>query len=237
MEPELSSHDQKELKRQHKEDDRERQRAAAEHLQRKLQRKNYLLYGLGALLVLGVVWFLAGGAPFVLEIGDHPWFGPQDGKVEFVVFGDFQCPFTKKFFLGAYQQVAKEFGEKIKIAFLPMPTNRHANDRLSAQAAYCANDQGKFWEYAKVVFERQGRADSASLVSYAGELGLDAKKFGECVQSSKYADKVNADFKAGRKLGVTVTPTVFVNGNPLYGDLPFEEYKTLIEWALAQGTM
>lgn len=235
-ESELSSHDQKELRRQEKEGDREKQRAAAEALQKKMEWGGYLKWGAVALATLLLIYIVPSfrGPSEPLGVGDHPVFGPADSKIEFIIFGDFQCAFTKKFFLGAYQQVVKEYGDKIKIAFRPMPTNRHANDKISAQAAYCANDQGKFWEYAKIVFERQGQADTLSLVKYATELQLDIKTFSECLQSGKYKDKVTADFKAGRKYGITVTPTIFVNGNPLYGDLPFEEYKKLVDWTIEQ---
>ncbi len=234
MDDNLSSHDQKELKQQEKEEQRERQREAAASLQKKLAMKGYIKWGVVAAVIVGILYFFIGSKPEPLVVGDYPWFGPADSGVEFIVFGDYTCPFTKKFFLGAYEQVVKEYGDKIRISFRPMPTNRHANDRLSAQAAYCANDQGRFWEYSKLLFERQGRADTVSLVGYANELGLDGKDFGSCLQSGKYKDRVNSDFKTGRKYRVSVTPTVFVNNNPLYGDLPFEEYKKMVEWALQQ---
>ena len=233
---EISSHDQKELKRQEKEEEREKQRQAAAALQNKQARKGYLKWGIVAFAIVLLAYTVPGllkpAEP--LTIGEYPWYGPADSKIEFIIFGDFQCPFTKKFFLTTYQKIAEEYKDKIKISFRPMPTNRHANDRLSAQAAYCANDQGKFWEYSKIVFERQGRADTLSLISYANELKLDSKQFGECLQNGKYKDKVNADFKVGRKYGVSITPTVFVNNNPLYGDLASEEYKKLIDWTIEQ---
>ncbi len=233
----LSSHEEKEFRRQKAEADRERQRAAAFALQKGLSRKKYVTWGVLSLLVVFVLYAVSGLFSAVhLEVGDHPVFGPSTAKVEFVVFGDFQCPFTKKFFLGAYQKVVDEYKDRIKIAFRPMPTNRHTNDKLSAQAAYCANDQGKFWEYAKLVFERQGQADTLSLVKYATELGLDTQKFSNCLQGGTYKKKVNEDYKAGRRLGVAVTPTVYVNEYPLAGDLPFEEYKKLIEWAESQSS-
>ncbi|MBI4016611.1 MAG: DsbA family protein [Candidatus Aenigmarchaeota archaeon] len=233
---ELSSHDEKELRQKQKEEEREKQRQAAAALNNKQAMKGYLKWGVLAAAIVLLVYTVPGlfkpAEP--LTIGNYPWFGPADSKVEFIIFGDFQCPFTKKFFLNTYPKIAEEYKEKIKISFRPMPTNRHANDRLSAQAAYCANDQGKFWEYAQIVFERQGRADTMSLIGYANELELDGKTFGECMQTSKYSDKVNADFKQGRKYGVSITPTVFVNGNQLYGDLPFEEYKKLVDWTITQ---
>lgn len=235
MDEAVSSHDLKVQKQGLAEQRREEQRVAVVALQKRIEMKKFVKWGAGgALVILLVSFFFLGGSSEPLGIGEHPITGNVVAPVEFVVFGDFQCPFTKKFFLGEFQEVQKEFGDRIKIGFRPMPTNRHANDKLSAEAAYCAADQDKFWEFARVLFERQGRADRLSLLNYAGELGLDVGQFGACLQTGKYTKKVKDDYRAGRKLGVVVTPTVFVNENSLAGDFPFAEYKKLIEWTLEQ---
>lgn len=233
MSEDVSSHEKNQLRQEQSELRRDEQRVAVEVLQKRLSRKKYVKWGVGGVVVVLLLsFFFVPGSSEQFGIGDHPVTGNVGSPVEFVVFGDFQCPFTKKFFLGAFQEVQQEFGDRIKIGFRPMPTNRHANDKLSAEAAYCAGDQGGFWEFAKLVFERQGRADRLSLLNFAGELGLDVKVFGSCLQSGKYVGKVKDDYRAGRKFGVVVTPTVYVNENPIAGDVPFVEYKKLIEWTL-----
>ena len=109
----------------------------------------------------------------------------------------------------------------------------------AAQAAECAADQGKFWEYHDLLFDKQngenvGTFTKENLLSYAKELGLDTAKFEPCVKNDETLQRVVADTNEGRQVGVTGTPTFFINGKPLVGAQPAEAFQTQINAALGQ---
>jgi protein-disulfide isomerase len=233
----LSKHDLMELKKQQKLEQRQQQSNAAVAEGKKKRTKTYAISAVLVIAALAGLWFWSTrgitGAVTV-EIGDHPAAGAADAPVKIVVFGDFQCPFTRRFWQNAFPKILENYKDKISLAFWPVPTAKHNYDRASAEAAYCANEQGKFWEYAKLLFDRQGAATDAHLQEYARELGLDADAFWTCYASNKYEDKVQQDYVSGRGYGVVQTPTVAINGHLLSGDLPFEDYQTFIEFELGQ---
>ena len=109
----------------------------------------------------------------------------------------------------------------------------------SAQASECAADQGKFWEYHDLLFERwngenQGAFVKDNLIGFAKELNLDMAKFEPCLTNDETLQRVVADTEEGRKVGVTGTPTFFINGKPLVGAQPAEVFQSEIDAALGQ---
>jgi len=109
----------------------------------------------------------------------------------------------------------------------------------AAQASECAADQGKFWEYHDLLFDKQngenvGLFTKEKLITYAKELGLDSAKFDPCLQSDATLQRVIADTNEGRQVSVSGTPTFFINGKPLVGLPSVETLKAQIEAALEQ---
>jgi protein-disulfide isomerase len=109
----------------------------------------------------------------------------------------------------------------------------------AAQAAECAADQSKFWEYHDLLFDKQngenvGTFTKENLIAYAKELGLDSAKFDPCLQSDETYQRVVDDTNEGRQVGVTGTPTFFINGQPLVGAQPAEAFQAQIQAALGQ---
>jgi protein-disulfide isomerase len=109
----------------------------------------------------------------------------------------------------------------------------------AAQAAECAADQGKFWEYHDLLFDKQsgenvGTFTKEKLLSYAKDLGLDMAKFEPCVKNDETLQRVAADTNEGRQVGVTGTPTFFINGKPLVGAQRLEAFQSQIDAALGQ---
>ena len=233
----LSSHDKRELKKQQKQTQSQQQSSVAIDTNKKRRTKVYIITAIIIIAAAFALWKIPGGitATTAVEIGDHQTVGLASSSVQFVVFGDFQCPFTRRFWDGAFPKVLEEYKDKIQVVYWPVPTSKHNYDRESAEAAYCAGDQGQFWEYANILFQRQGAALDADLRDYARELDLDVSEFSLCFASGKYKGKVASDYKEGRKLGVVQTPTVAVNEHWLSGNLPFEEYRTFIEYELKNG--
>ena len=109
----------------------------------------------------------------------------------------------------------------------------------AAQAAECAADQGKFWEYHDLLFDKQngenvGTFTKDKLIGYAKDLGLDTAKFDPCLQNDVTLQRVISDTQEGRNVGVTGTPTFFINGKPLVGAQPVEVFQSTIKAALGQ---
>ncbi len=101
----------------------------------------------------------------------------------------------------------------------------------AAEAAECANEQGKFWEFHDKLFN--GDLGTTAYQKYASDLGLDMAKFNDCLTSHRYAENVKADQAWATNLGVQSTPTFFVNGIPIVGAQPLASFKQLIDWELA----
>lgn len=179
--------------------------------------------------------------------GDFPTLGNKDAKVLVVEFADYQCPFCEQFYTNTFPQIKKDYIDtgKIKFAyrdfpFLGQPTTDAAGDESTnaANAARCANDQGKFWEYHDYLFGHQGQEDSGTfskdnLKQFAATLGLDTTKFDQCVDSDQFVSAAQTDAAAAHGYGVNSTPTIFVNGEMIVGSEPYAEFKTAIDNALA----
>jgi len=104
----------------------------------------------------------------------------------------------------------------------------------AAEAAQCAHEQGKFWEYHDKLFANQRALSDEDLVKYATETGLDVEAFKSCFASGKFKSVVQQDAQEGGKIGVTGTPAFFVNGRFLSGAQPFDAFKTIIDDEIAR---
>ena len=99
----------------------------------------------------------------------------------------------------------------------------------SAEASECADDQGKFWEFHDIVFERQDLLSLNNLKQWAGELGLDANKFNNCLDSGEKANEVNKDASDAQEVGGRGTPYFIVGNQPISGAQPFAAFQAAIE--------
>ncbi len=167
---------------------------------------------------------------------DDPTKGLDTAKVTMIEFSDFQCPFCGRFYTQTLPQIEKDYIEtgKVKYVFRDFPLSFHQNAQKSAEAAECADEQGKFWDYHDRLFENQESLDTDSLKKYADELGLDTEKFNDCLDSGKYTEEVQKDFKDGQQAGVRGTPAFFINGILVSGAQPFENFKQVIDAELAE---
>ena len=105
----------------------------------------------------------------------------------------------------------------------------------TAMATECAREQGKFWEMHDQIFENQRKLEDADLTSYAGKIGVDAKKWQGCFSSNKYQKRIQADQTTSVKLGARGTPAFFVNGRFLSGAQPFPAFQALIDEELKKA--
>jgi protein-disulfide isomerase len=199
---------------------------------KELKKSNNLKIGFIAIIIVAVIGilFFVFSQPVdskTLE-DDDPFFGPENASVVIVEFSDFQCPVCGKEY-SVLKQLKEEFGDRVKFVYRDFPlTNIHSFALISAIAAQCANEQGKFWEYHDKLFENQDALDAASLKKYALELGLNSEQFNKCLDEVKFLSEVQKDFSDGLKLGVKGTPTFFVNGQKLDGFQSYEKLRELI---------
>lgn len=171
-----------------------------------------------------------------VSVDDDPVKGSENAPVTIIEFSDFECPYCGKFYRQALQKIEENYIQtgKVKLVYRDFPlTNIHDNAQKAAEAAECADDQGKFWKYHDKLFENQNSFGVSSLKQYAKDLGLDTQKFNDCLDSDKYKQEVQDDLQDGRQAGVTGTPAFFINGKMLRGAQPYSEFKQIIEQELA----
>lgn len=155
--------------------------------------------------------------------------GAADATVTIVEFSDFHCPFCRKV-QPVLEQVRAKYGSKIKMVFRDFPLDSlHPQARAAAEAGRCATEQGKFWEFHDKVFAGDPDASQAALDRIAKEVGMDVTAFETCRTSGKYRSSVQASSEEGQKLGITGTPTFFINGRILVGAQPFDAFVKIID--------
>lgn len=165
---------------------------------------------------------------------NDPFKGAADAKVTVVEFSEFQCPFCSR--VGpTLQKIWEVYGDKVRIVFRDFTLPMHARAIPAAEAANCANEQGKFWEFHDKLFANQQALSDDDFKKYATELGLDTDKFNTCYSTGKYRADVQKDAADGAKIGVTGTPAFFINGRFLSGAQPFEAFKAIIDEEMSRG--
>jgi protein-disulfide isomerase len=170
----------------------------------------------------------------VVSVDDDPSMGPATAPVTIVAFTDFQCPACAAMH-PIVEEVVKSYGNKVRLVMRDFPLQIHANARKAAEAANAAHAQGKFFEYAALLFQRQNSLDPESLKKYATELGLDRARFDSTLDKGTYATEVQHDLVDGETYGVDQTPTIFVNGVVL-GTLSREALRAAIDRVLTPAT-
>ena len=167
---------------------------------------------------------------------DDPSLGSADAPVTIVAFSDFQCPFCQRV-EPTLKQVREKYGAKVRIVWKDFPlTQIHPQALGAAAAGHCAREQGKFWEYHDTLFANQQALQSDALKRYGADLGLDVAKFDACLGSSKYEPQVREALTVGMSLGVTSTPTIFVNGRVISGAQPLDVFVGIIDEEIDRST-
>ncbi len=163
-----------------------------------------------------------------VSAGSSPARGPADAPVELIEFADFQCPYCQAA-SPTVRRILETYGDRIRFVYRNFPLSSHPQARPAAEAAQCANEQGRFWPYHDRLFDQPNKLSDAELKQTAVELGLDAARFNKCVDEHRYRSVVEADAQDGVEAGVTGTPAFFVNGRLLSGAQPFEAFKRVID--------
>lgn len=172
----------------------------------------------------------------LLEKGPGPSRGVAGAPIVMVEFSDFQCGYCRKFAFETLPKLGERYIQSGKMRFI----YRHMAvlgppSAQAAQAASCAFEQGKFWEYHDTLFHSKSPMafSVAQLKRYAADLKLDEQGFGACLDSGKYAERVQTETVFGRALGASGTPAFLVNGQLAIGAYPFETFREAIDAMLA----
>jgi protein-disulfide isomerase len=165
-----------------------------------------------------------------ISIDDRPWTGGGNAQVTIVEFTDFECPSCANT-QPVMEALVKEFGDRVKLVAHSFPLDQHKRAFKAAEAAEAAREQGKYWEYTAILFKNQKELEIEKLKQYAGQLGLDRKRFDDALDSGKFTDAIKQELSIGDRIGVDSTPSVFINGKRIR-ERTREALKSAIEAAL-----
>jgi protein-disulfide isomerase len=177
--------------------------------------------------------------PFPRPAAHQNAMGDPNAPVKIDEYSDFQCPACLSFYKGTEKLIADQYvaANKVYFVYHSMGAWIGPESAAATEAAYCAGDQGKFWDYHDMLFdnwtgENVGDFGNQRLQAFAGALGLNMDEFRSCFDNHKYASQVAQDRAEGEKLGVKATPTFFINGKKFEGAQPFAAFQKEIELAL-----
>ena len=160
--------------------------------------------------------------------------GPAEAPVTIMTFSDYQCPYCIRS-EPVLAEVLERYPEDVRLIHRHFPLDSiHPQARPAAEAAMCADEQGRFWDYHDAIFARSGRLEADSFAEIGRELELDLDALGQCMGERRYQAFVQTDFEAGEAAGVTGTPAFFVNGIALKGARDADEISRVIDSELAR---
>lgn len=165
--------------------------------------------------------------------------GSKNAKVTIVEFSEYECPYCQRYVQDAYAKIFEEYGDQIRYVFHDYPLPFHANAQLTSEAARCAGDQGKYWEMHDELFAKRDEWTAATdakttVTNLAAGVGLNKASFTACLESGKHTQAVKDDMALGQSVGVSATPSFFINGQMLVGAQPFEAFKAIIDQELTK---
>lgn len=170
-----------------------------------------------------------------IPIEGFPSIGPEDAEIVIVEFSDYECPFCKRWHDQTYRPLMEAYPGKIRLVYrnLPLPELNHTNSVSAAEAALCAGDQKAFWEFHDKLFSDEYGLGEEAYLKYAADLNLDVEAFTECLTSRRHQEFVEKDRQFAKNLGVTGTPTFFINGLAIVGAQPLQVFKQVIDQELS----
>jgi len=163
-----------------------------------------------------------------VAVGSTPFQGKDKAPITIIEFSDYECPYCKKA-EPTIEEVIKVYGDKVRLAYRNYPLPFHKSAKPAAIAALCANEQGKFWPMHDKLMAATDLTP-ANMQQIATAVGLDRKKFDDCVKDGdKFEADIQKDLAAGQAAGVNGTPAFFINGRLLDGAQPIEKFKEVID--------
>jgi protein-disulfide isomerase len=170
-----------------------------------------------------------------VKLDGAPIKGSKDAVVTIVEWSDFQCPFCNRV-TPTLAQIEKEYGDKVRFAFKHMPLPNHDKAPAAHAASEAAHRQGKFWEMHDKIFANQRDLSEKTFENYARTIGLDMSKYTRDVAADDVKKRIADDMRQAQELGVSGTPSFFINGKFLSGAQPFANFKRMIDDAIEKSS-
>ncbi len=167
-----------------------------------------------------------------VSVDDDPWTGTADAPVTIIEFSDFECPYCNRS-MPILKELLERYSGKLKLVYRDFPGPNHHQALAAAEAAQCAAEQNRFWEYHDALFTNHEPGTKWDFSALAKDVGLQPSLFEACRKEHRYREEVLKDLQDGLKLGVTSTPTFFINGRPLVGARPLADYQAIIDSLLS----
>ncbi len=165
-----------------------------------------------------------------VEGKDNYWLGSAKAKVVIVEFGDFACPVCEKSF-STIREISLKYKDDIKFIWRDYPVIQNYSATL-ALAARCAGEQGLFWPMHDKLFLNQGVNTTNQLNTLASQIGADLNRFKDCLTKQKYLAQIQQDAAEAIKFDIKGTPTWFINGYKVEGEIPYDMFINIIEGLL-----
>ena len=166
-----------------------------------------------------------------VAIDSAPTKGSAEAPVTVVEFADYECPYCARA-QATLNTIQETYKDQVRLVFKDFPLSFHPQAQKAAEAARCAGEQNKYWDYHDVLFSNTKALQVDKLKQYAADLQLDTARFDACLDSGQQAAAVRRDFAQGSQLGVSGTPAFFINGRFISGAQQFSAFQELIDEAL-----
>ena len=172
--------------------------------------------------------------PVEVPIRAHdPQIGPDGAEVTLVQFAEFQCYYCRQV-APNIDRLMQEYEGSLRVVFKDFPLRGHSRAREAARAAGCAGRQEQYWPLAQRLFEAQAQVSDEGLRELVRSLGLDVGAWSRCISEPVWDAYIDEDVRDGMSVGVTATPTIFVNGVMVAGSQPYEALAALVEQQLGE---
>ena len=216
--------------------DRSKQRKPTPRVRRQAERRRQrywmVAFGVAATLLVGafILWPRVKAEPVPeARLTDDPALGSPDAQATIIEYGDFGCPSCQAWHrAGILRQLRATYGDRIRFVWRDFPVIT-AQSPQAAEAAQCAYDQGRFWEYHDLLYDRAPALSVSNLKGYSAEIGLSTEKFDRCLDSGQHQATVEQDKQEAFRLGLRGTPSFFVNGQLLVGPPSLDYLQSLID--------
>lgn len=169
------------------------------------------------------------GEDMQLMADDDPYLGEEDAPIVIVEFSAYACPYCGRHFEQTFEPLLENYGQYIRYVYRDFPTINPNVSFPAAMAANCAEEQGMFWEYHEILFENQDLLSVAYLTEAAAQLGLDMDSFNTCLSDQRYYAEVENDYYDASVLGISGTPSFYINGKFYSGAQPYEFFERVIQ--------
>jgi|GEM_PF-389356 len=213
--------------------------------------ENIIAFGIIIIIIIGFSGLIGGWFNFGTKVvntpntinkvnpGYKPRLGMDNATIMMIEFSNYKCSHCRDFSINTLPLIKEKYIStgKVQFAYRDFVNPSVSSMGLkTAGAATCAQNQGKFWEYNELLYKNQDKIDDVFIRKLAKNIGLDEKAFENCLNSPNTIQAIANDYKDGENLGITGTPTFFINGKKVVGAKSFEEFGKIIDEEIINAT-